>query len=142
MKDLDEVAAKQREIMIRAASIAIILATLAALFQRWPVALGVLAGCFFSLLNFRLLALGIVRVLELTDPKTAQVQAVIRYIIRYIITIGVLYTISVTPSMDFFAAVIGILLIKAVILGEAIISYLKIQVQKITDPARWERGGK
>lgn len=142
MKELDEVAVRQREIMTRAALIALVLATLAAFFQRWPVALGVLVGCLYALLNFRLLALGITKILELSDPRAAQIQAVLRYIIRYIMTIGVLYTISISPSMDFYAAVVGMLLIKAVILGEAIITYIKQQVQPIFDPARWERGGK
>jgi len=142
VKDLEEVAAKQRQIIIRAASIALIFASLAVLFGRWPAALGVLAGCFVAILNFRLLALGIVKLLELDDPRAAQIQAVIRYTVRYAIMILVLYSISINPSMDMYAAVVGLLLVKAVILGEAIITYVKQQVQPLFDPTRWERGEK
>jgi|GEM_PF-1104672 len=142
VKDVDQVASVQRRIVLRALLIAGILAVLAVLFGRWSMAWGVLAGCVFAIINFRLMYLGIVKILDQSTPRAAQVQAVVRYLIRYLILIGFLYMVSINPNLNFYAAAVGLLLIKVVILGEAIYTYIKQQVQRVFHPARWERGGK
>lgn len=137
---MDEVASLQRRVMLRAAAVALVLAVAASLFGRFPQALSVVAGCVLAILNFRLLALGIVKIIELGSPRAAQVHAVVRYIIRYAIMIGFLYWVSIDPNLDLLAAVVGLLLIKVVILGGVILTFIKEQVQHVLNPARWERG--
>lgn len=138
---MDMVAAVQRRVMTRAAAIGLFLAVMAALSGRWPAALGVLAGCFVALLNFRLLALSTIKVLEM-DPRAAQIQAFVHYFIRYALTVAVLFSINFNPDLDVFAAVVGLLSVKIVILGEAVITYTKQRIQSGLDPSRWERGEK
>jgi hypothetical protein len=142
VKELDEVASMQKQIMLRAASIALTLGVFAIFFDRWPQALGVMAGCFLAVLNFRLLALGIIGIVELETPRAAQVQAVVRYTIRYAIMIGFLYLASINPNLDLFASVVGLILIKVAILGGVIIPAMKELVQHVLNPAQWERGEK
>jgi hypothetical protein len=135
---MDLVAATQRQVIFRAAVIALVLAGLAALSGRWPAALSVLVGCFVSILNFRLLALGIIKLLDLS-PHAARVQAVIRYIIRYTLTILVLWSVNSNPSMNLYAAVVGLLLIKVAILGEAVIAFLGTHIRSLLDFASAEK---
>ena len=137
---MDEVAAKQRQINFRVLLIAFILAGIAVVFSRYTAALGVLTGAGMAILNFRLLALGIDRILDLTDPRAAQVQAVTRYVVRYMLVLLVLAMVSLNQNFDMLSTVVGLLLVKAVILGEAILEFIKQQVKQMLDPARWERG--
>lgn len=129
---MDIVAAKQRQVILRAAIIAGVLAVLAVLSGRRSSALGVLVGCLVSILNFRLLALGIVKLLALS-PEAARIQAVIRYIIRYILTILVLLSVNFNPNLNLYATVVGLLLIKVAILSEAAIIFLGTQVRTLLD---------
>lgn len=137
---MEEVAIKKRQIIIRVLIIALLLAGFAFGFNRIPVALGVLVGAGMAILNFRLLYKSIDRILNLQDPRAAQVHAVTRYIMRYILVILVLVTVSINENFDMLATVVGLLLVKAVILGEAIFQYLKQQLSQALNPARWERG--
>ncbi|MDD2281801.1 MAG: ATP synthase subunit I [Eubacteriales bacterium] len=131
---------KIRQISLRTASIALILAGLAALSGRWPAALGVLMGCLISLLNFRLLAQSISRLLDLT-PLGARKQAVGRYIIRYILMVLALLMINANPNINVWAALVGLMLIKAVIVGEAALTFTRQKIQGWLNSARWERSG-
>lgn len=137
---MEEVAYIQKRIMFRAASIALILAAFAEFFGRRPEALSVMAGCLLAILNFRLLALGIVGILDLDAPRKAQVQAVMRYMVRYAMMIGFLYLASINSSLNLLAAAVGLLLVKVAILGEVILNYIKQWIQDRLNPARWERG--
>jgi len=130
-----ELAATQRRIIFRAAATALILAALAIVSGRRPAALGVLTGCLAAILNFRLLALSIAKLLDL-PPRAAQIQAALRYIIRYLLMAAVLWSVNLNPDLDLYAAVVGLLLVKAVILGEAFCTFLG---QKLRSTIRWEK---
>lgn len=132
---------KFRQISLRAASVALILAVLAAVSGRWQEALGVLIGCLAALLNFRLQAQSIPKILDMTYPS-ARKQAAGRYFLRYILTVAVLLTVYANPNLNVYAALVGLLLIKVVILGETLLIFLKQKLQGCLNPARWERGDK
>ena len=132
---------KFRQISLRAASIALILAVLAAVSGRWPEALGVLIGCLVALINFRLLAQSIPRLLELPF-HAARKGAAVRYILRYALTISVLLMVNANPNLNVWAAFVGLVLIKAVILGEAVFIFARQKLQSCFNSSRWERGDK
>jgi predicted Co/Zn/Cd cation transporter (cation efflux family) len=126
----------QKQILTRTLVLIMVLATSAFIFGRTPAAYGVLVGGILAMLNFRLLALGVVRLLENTDPNAARVQATIRYAIRYSLTALVLYTISLYPQIDLLAAAVGLLLVKFVILGGAAAAFLREQAQLLIPPGK------
>lgn len=133
---------KFRQISLRAASIALGLGMLAALSGRWPEALGVLIGCLAALLNFRLQAQSIPKLLDLSY-HAARKQAAGRYFLRYTLTVAVLLMVNAAnPNLNVYAAIVGLLLIKAVILAEAVVIFLKQKLQGCLNPSRWERGDK
>ncbi|MTI93982.1 MAG: ATP synthase subunit I [Firmicutes bacterium] len=139
VKGVDIVAAKVRQIIGRTTLLALTLAVFALIFSRGSAALGVLIGAIISVLNFRLLANKTRQVLENTNPGAAQVQAFVGYLVRYLLYAGVLYVVSLNPEVDFFAAIVGILLVKAVIIIEAIAVSVRQATAKLLS-ARWERG--
>lgn len=126
----------QKQILTRTLVLIMVLAASAFIFGRTPAAFGVLVGGILAMLNFRLLALGVVRLLENTDPNAARVQATVRYVIRYSLTALVLYTISLYPQIDLLAAAVGLLLVKFVILGGAAAAYLREQAQLLIPPGK------
>ena len=126
----------QKQILTRTLVLIMVLAASAFIFGRTPAAYGVLVGGILAMLNFRLLALGVVRLLENTDPNAARVQATIRYAIRYSLTALVLYTISLYPQIDLLAAAVGLLLVKFVILGGAAAAFLREQAQLLIPPGK------
>ncbi|MDD4658229.1 MAG: ATP synthase subunit I [Eubacteriales bacterium] len=130
---------KVRQISLRAASVAFILAVLAAISGRWPVAFGVLIGFLVALIKFRLLAQSIPRLSELPF-QAARKGAAVRYILRYALTISVLLMVNANPNLNVWAAFVGLVLIKAVILGEAVFIFARQKLQSGLNPARWERG--
>jgi hypothetical protein len=132
---------KFRQISLRAASIALVLGVLAALSGRWPEALGVLIGCLIALLNFRLQAQSIPRLLDMTYHAVRK-QAAGRYFLRYVLTVAALLMVNANPNLNVYAAMVGLLLIKAVILGEAVFIFAKQKFQGCLNPAWWERGDK
>ncbi|HBI57009.1 MAG TPA: hypothetical protein DG577_00965 [Firmicutes bacterium] len=132
---------KVRQISLRAASIAFILAALAAISGRWPVAFGVLIGFLVALVNFRLLAQSIPKLLELPF-QAARKGAAVRYILRYVLTISALLIVNANPNLNVWAAFVGLVLIKAVILGKAVFIFAQQKFQSCLNSARWERGDK
>lgn len=126
----------QKQILTRTLVLLMALAASAFIFGRTPAAFGVLVGGILAMLNFRLLALGVVRLLENTDPNAARVQATVRYVIRYSLTALVLYTISLYPQIDLLAAAVGLMLVKFVILGGAAAAYVKEQAQLLIPPGK------
>ncbi|KDR94810.1 ATP synthase I chain [Peptoclostridium litorale DSM 5388] len=73
--------------------------------------LGLLLGSVFSVINFRLLAITIEKVVEM-DPGRAQIHAGTRYTIRLVITAAVLILALKAPYIDFIGAIIGLFLTK------------------------------
>lgn len=137
---MDEFRRTHRDVSLRALGLAIALAAAAVIFGRVPHALGVMAGCGLALINFQLLARSVLRTMNNTDPRRAQVQAATGYASRYLLTALFLFTVFFYPEINFFAAAVGLLTVKAVILGGALLTFLKQQIRQIFDPARWERG--
>lgn len=137
---MEEFRRTHRDISLRALGLALVLAAVALVYGRVSHALGVLAGCGFSLIIFRLLARSILRIMENTDPRRARVQAMAGYASRYLLTALFLFAVLLYPELDFLSAAVGLLLVKAVIVGGAVLSFLSQRIRHIFNPARWERG--
>ena len=96
-------------------------------------------GCLVALLNFRLLAQAIPKLLVLS-PLGARKQATGRYLMRYTLTVLVLLMVNANPNLNVYATLVGLLLVKVVILGEAVFVFAREKVQDWFSPARWKRG--
>lgn len=139
MSIVDEVAVVQRRIIMQAAFTSAVLAGLAAFSGRWPEAWGVIIGTLVAILNFSLLAKNI-RSLIAEHPKRAQVKARLNYIGRYFLMAAVIFYSFTTPTLNMYAVVVGMLLIKAVILAGALFTFCKERLSLIFQHAPEERG--
>lgn len=138
---MDEVAVVQRRLIFQAAAASSVLAGLAVVSGRWPEALGVLSGTLVAIVNFCLLARNI-RNLFPGNPRQARVRGGMNYLGRYMLTAAILTYSFTSPVLNMYAVLVGLLLIKAVILGGAIISYGKERVDVYLNSAPEERGDK
>lgn len=138
---MDEVAVVQRRLIFQAAVASSALAGLALLSGRWPEALGVLSGTFVAILNFSLLARSI-RSLFAANPRSARLRGGLNYIGRYILTAAVLIYSFTSPALNMYAVLVGLLMIKMIILGKAVIAYCKERVTGYLQSAYEERGDK
>lgn len=136
---MDEVAVIQRRLIFQAAVASSVLAGLAILSGRWPEALGVLSGTLVAILNFCLLARSI-RSLFTISPRVARVKGALNYIGRFMLMAAILIYSFTSPHINMYAVVVGLLLIKAVILVGAIITYCRERLSLIFHPAHEERG--
>lgn len=109
----------------RVALVVAILASSAFLMNNNDVVLGIIIGGVMGIANLRLLALNTTQLMEFQDPNSARVRAIIQYVIRYIMTGGILYVGFITPELSFTAMVIGLLLVKYVILFDGVYASLK-----------------
>lgn len=130
---------KTRQVALRAGSIGLVLATLAAISQRWPVAFGVMIGCLVALVNFRLLARSIPRVLSMSFA-TARKAAAGGYVLRYLLTVVMVLMVNANPNINVWAAFVGLMLVKAVIFGEALYIFVRQKFPNQHQSAREERG--
>lgn len=138
---MDQVAVVQRRIITQAATTSVALAGLAALSGRWPEAWGVVIGTLVAILNFSLLARNI-RSLFAAHPRRVKLKAGLNYTGRYLMMAAVLLYSFTTPTLNMYAVVVGMLMIKAVILTGAIFTYCKERLSLIFHPAPEERGDK
>lgn len=111
----------------KALILGVVLAVAALTFGRLPQALGVMVGCFFALVNFHLLARSVVRVTEHSNPNRARGQAAVSFFARYLLTVLFLTMVLLNHDFDFLAAVVGLLTVKIVILGGAVIGFVRQQ---------------
>lgn len=81
-----------------------------------PMITGLVYGTVFSLLNFRLLHLTISKSLNMT-PNKARSYVASRYILRYVLAGSMLYVAITNENIHVLGAIVGLLLIKAVIYG-------------------------
>lgn len=117
------------------------LATMAILSQRLPVAFGVMIGCLVSLINFRLLAQSIPRVLGMSF-HAARKSAAARYVFRYLLSVAMVLMVNANPNINVWAAFVGLLTVKIVILGEAVFLFIRQKLSGCQEPVRYERGEK
>lgn len=141
MKIVDEVAAVQRRVISQAAVVSSTLAGLAMLSGRWPEAWGVLSGTLVAIINFCLLARNI-RGLIGADPRAAKVRGGFYYIGRYFLAAAILIYSFTSPLLNMYAVLVGLMLVKAVILGKAIITYFTEWVVAKMQSAYKGRGDK
>lgn len=76
---------------------------------------GLTLGVLFSVLSFRLLSLTLERAVRM-EPRRAAAYAASRYVLRYVLTAGILYLSIVKDHINIIGTIIGLLLIKLVIL--------------------------
>lgn len=136
---MDEVAVVQRRLISQAVVVSFVLAGAAMLQGRWPEAWGVLCGTLVAILNFCLLARNI-RGLFAVTPRRARVKGALNYIGRYMLMAAVLIYSFTSPSLNMYAVLVGMLLIKAVILVGAIITYCRERLSHMLNSAHQERG--
>lgn len=82
-------------------------------------AVGNIFGVLIAILNFRLLALTTEKAVTL-PPNKAQTYAGFRYVVRYTITIAVLFIALKADYINALGTVIGLISIKPVVLREGI----------------------
>ena len=120
-----EVSQEFLKVAKRVAIVVLLLASSAFLIGNNDVVLGIIIGGFMGIINFRLLAINTTQLMEFQDPNSARIRAIIQYVIRYIMTGGILYVGFITPELSFTAMVIGLLLVKYVILFDGVYVALK-----------------
>lgn len=99
--------------------IAGVLILLALLGRDLGSALGFAIGASLSLWQFNHLANSVIKVLQ--KPKAqAQISAASNSVLRYLVVAGFLTLIFFTPAINFYAAFVGLLLVKLVIIGTAL----------------------
>lgn len=84
---------------------------------------GIFLGTFISLLNFRQMALGFEKAVQM-EVGRAKRYATIQYAIRFFIIVVVLYLSVKSTRVHFLGVVIGLLLLKATILGSNFLKYV------------------
>jgi hypothetical protein len=129
----------QRRLIFQAAVASSALAGLAILSGRWPEALGVLSGTAVAIFNFCLLARSI-RGLYAVTPRAAKYRGGISYVGRYLMMAAVLIYSFTSPYLNMYAVLVGLLMIKVIILGGAVITYCKERVAVYLHSALEERG--
>jgi hypothetical protein len=130
-----------RQISLRVGLTSIVLALFAAFSGRWPEALGVLIGSLAALLNFRFLSRSLLKHLDL-PPGAAQKGAAVQCVFRYILIVSVVLLANTAAEISVWAVFVGLFLIKAVILGEALFTFSRQSFQGFLRIAGWERGDK
>lgn len=138
---MDEVAVVQRRLIFQAAVASSALAGLALLSGRWPEALGVLSGTFVGILNLCFLARNI-RSLFAVNPRSVKFRSGINYIGRYLLMAALLTYSFTSPNLNMYAVLVGLMMIKVIILGKAVIAYCKERVAIYFHSALEERGDK
>lgn len=132
---------KIRQISLRATFVAFSLALPAVFWGRWPAAFGVLVGCLTALINLFLLSRTLVRQLQ-RPARTVRMGMTINCLFRYIIMIGVVLAANANPNLNVWAVFVGLILIKAVILGEALFIFAKRSFLGFLHSAGLEGGDK
>ncbi|WP_353093731.1 ATP synthase subunit I [Tissierella praeacuta] len=84
-----------------------------------PVILGYVFGAIISILGFKLLHNTINRAVEM-PPDKATAYSVVHYMLRYLIYFVVLSVAILADYLNFFAAVLGLFMVKFVIIGSGI----------------------
>ena len=82
--------------------------------------LGLIFGTIIAILNFRLLAVSVTKVVSMPSTK-AQIYASSQYLIRMIITAVVLFVAATAPHLNIFTTAIGLLSTKFVILTQKLL---------------------
>lgn len=138
---MDEVAVLQRRLISQAAAASSVLAGLALLSGRRPEAWGVLLGTVVAIFNFSLLARSI-RNLIGADPRSARLKGGLGYIGRYLLTAAALFYSYTSPHLNIYAVLVGLLMLKVLILGKAVMAFCKERVTEYFHSAHGERGDK
>lgn len=138
---MDEVAVVQRSIILQAVVASSALAGLAVVSGRWPEAWGVLSGTLVGVFNFCLLARNI-RGLIVASPRQARYRGGLNYVGRYLLMAAVLLYSFTSPFLNMYAVLVGLVMIKVIILGKAVITYCKERVADYFYSAHEERGDK
>lgn len=120
-----EVSQEFSRIVKRVLKVCGVLAISATIFGNIDAALGIIIGGVMSVLNFRLMAISAVQIVDLKDPVVARGRAVVKYLIRYALAGGVLYVAFITPEISFAAVAVGLLLVKYAILFDGVINSAK-----------------
>lgn len=110
-----------RDVTRKSIILTLVIGIILALFSLLDKAMltGLIFGCIFAILNFRLLAVSLQKALSLS-PAKAQIYASSRYIIRMTLT-AVVILVSVKAShINLIGVVIGLLSPKFVILGSSL----------------------
>ncbi len=130
------------KVIKRVSIIITFLGTSALIFRNFTVFWGIIIGGVMAIINFRLIAISTVQILELSDPTQAKEKAIVKYIIRAILTIGVMYVAFTNHNINFAALAVGLLLVKYVILFDAVITSGKTGMQDFFKnlKLKYERG--
>jgi hypothetical protein len=127
-----------RSIRLSVVKIAGILILLSLLGRDLPSAFGFAIGALLSLWQFGRLAHAANRSLAMHKAQ-AQVYVTSRYVLRYLVVGSVLGFVYFTENINFFATVVGLLLVKLVIIIQALrqavreggIAYLRQMMQRV-----------
>ncbi|QNO15168.1 ATP synthase subunit I [Alkalicella caledoniensis] len=136
------VEAEFKKIAKRVTIVVLLLATSAFVFSNISVVWGIIIGGMMAITNFRLIALSTVQILELTSPTQAKAKAIVKYLIRASLTIGVMYVSFTNDWISFPALVVGLLLVKYIILFEAVYLFVKNSMKEFfhKQKLKYERG--
>lgn len=136
------VEAEFKKIAKRVTIVVLLLATSAFVFSNISVVWGIIIGGMMAITNFRLIALSTVQILELTSPTQAKAKAIVKYLIRAFLTIGVMYVSFTNDWISFPALVVGLLLVKYIILFEAVYLFVKNSMKEFfhKQKLKYERG--
>lgn len=102
-----------------------LLAISAFFFTNTQAVWGIIIGGVMAIINFRLIAISTVQTLELTNPAEAKVKVTVKYLTRAFLTIGVMFVAFTNEGISFPALVVGLLLVKYIILAEAVFLSLR-----------------
>ena len=85
-----------------------------------PIILGYVFGVIISILGFKLLDNTINKAVEMT-PSKASAYSMVHYFLRYFIYFIVLGISAIANYLNFMSTILGLVMIKLVILGSALI---------------------
>jgi hypothetical protein len=128
---LKEIAVENQKLLKRVMFIYGIMILLSIIFIRptIPFVVGLSFGCLVAVLNFFELALTFKRAIFMPSHK-AQRFAAVKYLTRYGLTAGVLLVSFVSPTINPFGTVLGLLIIKGVLYGTYLTKKKEVKLQE------------
>ncbi|MGM0419971.1 MAG: ATP synthase subunit I [Bacillota bacterium] len=127
---MDNIFSEQPEVVVktitlRTGIIGAILLVSALVSQEREAALGLIFGLAVSLLLFRLKFIHSKKAIEMNNPSQADKYMRNKGFVNFFIYFVVLFVARYNPGLNFFAAAVGLLLLKFTIIGSAIMEMIK-----------------
>ncbi|MDI3535074.1 MAG: synthase chain [Thermosediminibacterales bacterium] len=121
---MDVITKLRKDVLKKTVFLLIILQTTVIIFfdDKLGVTFGILLGTFISIFNFYLLSSVLTKTVNFA-PKGAFLYTVFHYFLRYLITFLAMLAALIFPTINFYAVIVGLFIIKTVLLMDTILKY-------------------